>query len=242
MSSLQLNQPLLPDKRWQLLRDEKKGEDPLVDSFLAGSVSPAFYEATRLRSRPLKKSYVEACLLATSDVYEISSLLEIPEEVLEMYRLFFFDLTGFDHLDKLELLSSCDEPNEYTLKTWALTQGLDFLTWRLGKNSKISPVEGLEGLFRDCLFKSKEALYAKNSEIASKESVKWVKLSMDAARLVKMWVTDSNAAMKDIELALKTVNPEFGTFDEIAREEEGLTLNIQSVETIFPGLGEEKKE
>lgn len=190
----------------------------------------------------MKRSYIEACLLATDDCEEIGELLEINPEVIDLFKSLFFDLEGFDRLDKLDLISQSSDKQDATLKTWALTQGLDFLYWRLGKVPNVSPIDGLEKIFLDCYFRSREAFYTDSSDKNSPEVVKWVKLSMDAARLVKSWKIDSNAAMKDIKLALTSINPEFGSFDDIAKEEEGLELNIVSPESIFPGLNQESEE
>lgn len=225
-----------PFNRWNLIQLNRRDEDPIVDRLLDNPEDPLFLEAKKLLSLKVKRNYIEACLLATNDFDEIEELLEIPADVIEIFKLVFFDIEGFDRLDKLDLLSQCKDPEEAAMKTWALTQGMDFLNWRLGKSPKISPVEALEKVFLDCYFKSREAFYSNNSSQEEKETIRWVKLSMDAARLVKSWVVDSSAAMQDIELALKSVNPTFSTFDDLAKDEEGLTLNITTPEAIFPDL------
>jgi len=106
------------------------------------------------------------------------------------------------------------------LSFWALSQGLSFIAWRLGNRVDISPVEGLQDLFTTCIFKSKEAMFNGNASEASKESTKYIKLAMDLARLIKIWVLDSAAAKHDIEIALREVMPEFRGLDSLEAEME----------------------
>ena len=108
--------------------------------------------------------------------------------------------------------------NEALMKMWTLTQGLDFLSWRLGKKVSISPVEGLVDLFSTCMFKSKEAMFNSSTTDTSKESTKWVKLSTDIARLLKLWVMDSEAAKRDLVIAIREVIPEFSSLESILNE------------------------
>jgi hypothetical protein len=114
----------------------------------------------------------------------------------------------------MELLDVSDRA-EAALKLWALSQGLTFIAWRMGRQVQVSPVEGLQDLFTTCIYKAKEAIFSGNVSEASKESTKWVKLSMDIARLLKIWVMDSAAAKKDIELALQEVVPDFEGLDSL---------------------------
>jgi hypothetical protein len=79
-------------------------------------------------------------------------------------------------------------------------------------------------MFSTCIFKSKEAMFNKNDSGASIESTKWVKLSIDIARLLKVWVIDSEGAKADLELALKEVMPNFKSIDDL--EDFGDSLDI----------------
>ena len=73
----------------------------------------------------------------------------------------------------------------------------------------------MQELFTLAVFKSKEALFSGSSTDTGKAAVNWTKLSMDLPRILKAWVSDSDAAREDIELALKTINPDFGGFDSL---------------------------
>lgn len=206
-----------PNAKARLIKSKSLGRDPLVDKILQEpeSTEAVLYgKAQSLNSSPLKKGYVEASLLASDDLQRISEILEIPVEVLETYRKIFYNVEGLDKLSKMELLD-CPTADERNLKLWATSQGLDFIKWRLGKDVSVSPVEGLQDLYTMCVFKSKEALFNGNVTDASKESTKYIKLSMDIARLIKIWVLDSAAAKKDIELALQDVMPEFEGYSEL---------------------------
>jgi hypothetical protein len=200
-----------------LINKKALGTDALVDKILNEPESAEgllFATAKRLKENPLKKQYIEASLLASRDLQEISDLLEIPLDVINMYHTVYYEVIDLDKLSKLELLNVNDK-GEGLLKLWALSQGLEFVKWRLGGKVSVSPIEGLQDLFTTCIYKSKEAMFNGNTSEASKESTKYIKLAMDLARLLKIWVMDSAAARHDIELALKEVVPNFGGLDSL---------------------------
>lgn len=223
--------------RYNLIKNGTTGVDELVDKILSTSETPeqqAYIKASELRQRPTKKRYIESCLIATNDVEKIAHILGIPPQIIDVYAKVFYDIADFDNLDRLELLDVPDR-EEAMLKTWALSQGLDFVAWRLGGVVNVDPVEGLSELFTLSTFKSKEALFSGNSSDSSKEAVKWVKTSMDLARLIKAWVLDGDSARKDIELALKEVVPDFAGLDDI-KDDLGFDLSIITSEVKLTGL------
>ena len=200
-----------------LILNKALGVDPLVDAILSeeGSAEKELFRAAKeLKRSPLKSMYVEACLLASNDLEKISSILELDVEVLAMYSSIFYSVEGLDKLSKLELLDVKDR-NEQLLKIWALNQGLDFIAWRLGMQTTISPVDGLTELFSTAMYKAKEACFSGNASEESKEAVKWSKMAMDLARLLKAYTMDTNQAKQDLQLALEEVVPGFKGFDTI---------------------------
>jgi hypothetical protein len=205
------------NRRAILLKRKETGADVLVDLVLAnplGEEAALFEKAYEINRSQTKRNYVEACLLTTASHEAIALLLEIPAEVISAYARYYYDLEGLDKLSKLDLLSS-DDQQETMLKIWSFSQGLDFIAWRLGKPVNINPVNGLQDLFTTCIMKSKEAMFSGNAAEASKEATKWVKLSLDLARLLKAWVSDMDAAKQDIEMALREVVPDFDGFDSL---------------------------
>ena len=213
---------MLNDKA-KLVRSQTKGVDLKVDEILGspeGSLGKLYQKVLGINKSKLKKSYVEAALITSNDFVRIAEILELPLEVVEFYSEFFFDVVDFDRLSKIEHIEniSDDHKNEMLLKMWALSHGLDFIRWRLGHRVALSPVEGLVDLFSTCVYKSKEAMYNSSSSEASKEAVKWTKQSTDIARLLKMWVMDSSAAKKDLEIAIREVVPEFDGLDTLLDE------------------------
>ncbi len=208
-------------EKHNILKAGNKGVDSRVDSILddpSCKLATLYRKAEVLSRNPIKKSYIEACLLATPDTDEISSLLEIRKELLEVYSEFFFDLTDVDRLSKIEHIESVKDSNEMLLKLWAFGHGLEFIAWRLGVKVEMSPVEGLRDLFSTCVFKAKEAMYSSSTSEQSRESVKWTKLSMDLARILKIWVLDSSEAKRDLEVAIQSIMPEFVGIDSLLEE------------------------
>lgn len=206
------------DARALLVKTKQLGVDPLVDLILteASEESKSYAKALAIYRSPVKKSYVEACLLASSDLPRIESLLGVPVRDLEVYRDIFYDVASLDKLSKLELVQDSSN-DERLMKLWALNQGLDFISWRLGGNVSVGPTEGLQSLFSTCIMKSKEAMFSGNASDESKEATKWVKLSLDIARLLRNWVMDSEGARTDLEMALRESNPDFEGFADLDR-------------------------
>jgi hypothetical protein len=203
-----------------LIKQKSTGVDALVDIILSGKpedkeIKELYEKAKTIFLSPIKKSYVEACLMASKDLEKIQALIETPIPLLQMYRDVFFDVESLDKLSLMEVIESAADSSEKGMKIWALSQGLDFVAWRLGRAVNINPVDGLQELFTLAVFKSKEALFSGNASETSKAAANWTKLSMDLARILKAWVSDSDAARSDIELALKSINPEFAGFDSI---------------------------
>ena len=227
--------------RYKLIKSTTKGVDSRVDEVLDnpnGDLAKRVSICEKMYKSKLKKGYVEAALLCETDLEKIGKVLEISVETLEVYSYFFFDTLDFDRLSKVEHIESISDSNknEMLLKMWALSHGLDFLSWRLGHKVTLSPVDGLVDLFSTCIYKSKEAMYNPSSSESSKESTKWAKLSTDIARLLKMWVMDSSAAKKDLELAIQEIVPDFEGIDMLLESNKLLELSeelgSQSLESI----------
>lgn len=235
--------------KYLLIKNKSLGVDPLVDSILTDTPENSAIRAQYDRVRgfylsAIKKGYIEACLIASPDLEAISNIIEISVPDLKLYKDLFFAIDGFDKLSLLEVIEDSSTFEEKGMKIWALNQGLDFIAWRLGKAVTVNPVAGLQELFTLSVFKSKEALFSGSTTEAGKAATGWTKLSMDLARLLKAWVSDADAAKSDIEMALKTLEPNFSGFDGLNKSETNpnmstpdlnkLTLGSEDEE--FPGL------
>ncbi len=212
------------------------GEDPLVDEILQnpeGALAKLFTKASQINTTPLKKRYVEACLLCSEDMERISDILEMDREVVDLYRKIYFDIEGFDRVEKLEL-TDVKNQDEAQLKMWALAEGIEFIAWRLGHRARpISPVDGLKQLYGTCLYKAKEAFFTDNTTDSSIQSAKWTKLSMDIARLLKAWTSDSNQAQTELDMRIQDVKSSFPSiarfaelFDEVAEKQTEANVEI----------------
>ena len=220
------------DEKYQHLLFCRKGIDSRVDEILEspqGELADKIRRCGLLNKNNMKRGYIEASFLCEPDVKVISDMVGISVELLEVYYEFFFDLTDVDRLSKMDHINNLKDKNEALLKMWALSNGIDFLRWRLGYRVSISPVEGLVDLFSTCIYKSKEAMFTGSASEAGKESAKWTKLSTDIARLLKMWVMDSGAARKDLEIAIREVVPDFDGIDSLFNSDEKI-INEMSKE------------
>lgn len=210
------------DYRAKLLKTGTREVDPLVDHLLQNPLSDEVkLSIDTINKDKIQRMYVESCLLATANLGEISEVLEIPESILMLYRDIYYDVCNMTKLQKLSIISSSRDASEQQMKMWALSQGMEFIKWRIGKKIAISPVDGLSALFSDAFYKSKEAFFNPNSSVSSREALRWAKQSVDIAKLLKTWVADSEEAMKDIELALEKYigdDIQFPTLDQLIEE------------------------
>lgn len=161
--------------------------------------------ANTLRASDFTRVYLEASLLATDDINSIADLFGIPVLVIEEYEKELYPVRHLNRLQKLEMINRISAADEAELKRWAVTQGFDFVKWRLGFKVEMSPVDSMVSMYSDCYFKSKEAFYSGNTDEGSKEALKWVRQAAGLAQILKTWVVDSKEAKKDIELALAKV-------------------------------------
>lgn len=219
-----------------LVDGKKEGIDERVDEILKnvdGPLAATYKKVKDLNKNPLKKRYIEASLFCEKDLRRITKILEMPLEDLMVYKEFFFEVEGLDRLTKIQHIETVSAKNkeEGLLKLWSLSHGIEFIEWRLGYRIEISPVQGLVDLFSTCIYKSKEAMFNSSSTDASRESTKWTKLSTDIARLLKMWVMDSNEAKKDLEIAIREVLPEFDGLDSVLENPEDLISLEDSIAT-----------
>lgn len=172
-----------------------------------------------LRESEFRSAYLEAALFSGEPLQKISELLEIPEEVVSEYQATYLPVSNGTKLERLEWIENEMEDSrtrrKATMKLWAMSSGLEFIRWRLGESTNTPPVAGMQQLFSICFYKAKEAMFSPSTSDEGKESQKWVKLSTDIARLIKLWVTDSDAARKDLDIALREINPEFESIDSL---------------------------
>lgn len=206
-----------------LIRKKHTGEHPLADKVL---LEPDSLEAKLwddcidIWEDKIKRSYVEAAIMTEESDEVLAEVFEMPVELVTLYRKACFNIEKLSRLDKVALLDKEETSEVLVMKMWAMASGMDFIRWRLGHKVEINPLTGLIELFTMCYNKSREAIFNPNVAKASQESTKWVKLSMDIARLLKLWTTDNDQARKDLEVAIKSVVPNFKSIDDLVAEAE----------------------
>jgi hypothetical protein len=224
-----------PSFRQVLIRKQHIGEDPLVDIVLTkpDSLEARMWpDCEELFNDRIQRGYVESAILTGESDEVIAEIFEMKTEFIKLYRETCFDLSRLNRLEKIALLDKEKEKDVLVMKLWAMTGGLDFIRWRLGHKVEINPLTGLVELFTMCYNKSREAIFNPNSSQASIESTKWVKLSMDIARLLKLWTSDNDQARKDLEVAIKSVVPNFKSLDDILAEEEARKQSNSETPTV----------
>lgn len=209
------------DAKGRLVSRGEHTGDPVIDMFFENPMSEEAYQVLRIRYTESKRMYVEAALLAEDDTEEIAELFEVDQAIIDIYADVYYNIRDLDEISRLKLVEAIEDPREQQLKLWAISQGLNFIAWRIGKAPRISPVEGLTSLYADCFFKAKEAFFNSNVSDPSKEGLRWAKQATDIARLLKAWVSDSDEAMQDIKIALREITGDNTAFTRIADLAEG---------------------
>lgn len=202
----------------KLIEQGQQGLDETADLFLAEQKSEEVEAALRLYKDQTRRVYIEAALMGTEDLSRIVEIFGFPLEVVQLYEKAFFNVKELTRLDKLLHVEGCEDEYEKNLKRWSMTQGVEFLAWRLGMRVEIAPVDVVSTLQADCYFKAKEAFFNPNAAEASKEAMKWTKLAAQLSGVVKSWVSNNKEAMQDIELALQTLGAsdvDFGNINEV---------------------------
>lgn len=205
----------------KLIEKGQRGLDDVADLFLAEQKEEAVQETLDLYRDARRRIYIEAALMGTEDLSRIVEIFGFPISVVRLYELAFFNMREVSRLDRLLHVESCEDEYEKNLKRWSMTQGVEFLAWRLGLKVELVPVDVVTTLQADCYFKAKEAFFNPNSAEASKEAMKWTRLAAQLSGVVKSWVSNNKEAMQDIELALQTLGAgdvNFGDINEVLLE------------------------
>jgi len=163
---------------------------------------------SEIKHSRFQRLYLEAALLATPDNNLIADMFGLPLVVIEEYVSRHYRVRLASKLAKLEHVHSIQDTEEKNLKMWAITQGIEFVQWRLGMPVEVSAVEGMQRLFPDCVFKAKEAFFAAATSDNDAEARKWAMVALAVGRSLKLWVTDKKGLLDDLELAVSGANPE----------------------------------
>ena len=213
-----------------LIEKGLRNVDPLADAIM-DSASDAYNLALILYKDDSYRRYLEASLLASDDIDEICDLFNLTSDVVTTYRSVFYDVQGLNQVQKLKLASACVNDEEKALKVWAVSQGLPFIKWRLGIRVEISPVDSIRAIHSDSYFKAREAFFSGATTESSREAMKWAKMTMETAKLLKSWVSDMDAASEELRIALQKVTSEdldFGDIKNIYQDNEETFIETEA--------------
>lgn len=196
-------------RNW-LMRRSMRGHDGLVDAILDHHVEPqVLSECKDIYEDKLMKTYVEASLLATEDFEDISGALEIEEHVLRIYHDVYYAVHDLSRIRKTRHLSKIEDSDERNLKQWSMTNGMDFIKWRLGILTQQSTMDSIVQLQSDAYFRSKEAFFNSNGTVASVEGLKWSKQAVHLTRLIAdLEEEDTEEASDELSLELDRLTEE----------------------------------
>lgn len=194
-------------RNWLMCRG-MRGHDDTVDAILDGHVEPiVMKECKDMYEDRLMRTYVEACLLATEDFDDISETLEVDKHVLEIYHDLYYAVHDLSRIRKTRHLSKIEDNDEKNLKQWSMTNGMDFIKWRLGILTKQSTMDSIVQLQSDAYFRSKEAFFNSNGTTASVEGLKWSKQAVHLTRLIAdMEEEDTDEASDELSLELERLD------------------------------------
>ena len=193
-------------RNWLMCRSVK-GVDDLVDAILDGHVDPSVLKECRdIYEDRVTRLYVEASLLATEDYDSISEVLELDKHVLMVYHDIYYDIQGLTRVAKATHLSKLEDGDERVLKQWSMTNGLEFIRWRMGLSINISTLASIASLQADAYYRSKEAFFNSNTTDASAEGLKWSRQAVVLTKLLnELEGGSSDEAGDELSLELERI-------------------------------------
>lgn len=193
-------------RNWLMTRAHR-GRDYLVDAILDGHVEASVLkECKDIYDDRVVRLYVEASLLATEDFDDIAGALELDKHVLMIYHDIYYDVHSLSRIHKTRHLSKIEDNDERQLKQWSMTNGMDFIKWRLGLITKVGVMDSVVQLQADAYYRSKEAFFNGNTAQASQEGLKWSKQTVHLTRLIaELEGEDTDEATDDLSLELERI-------------------------------------
>jgi hypothetical protein len=149
-------------------------------------------------SMGMAKEILEGCLLCEDHtVGDIQVVTGMHLDLIDVYKLFFFDATVFKYrilkYDYVREYTNSNFPDGALYKKWALSAGIKFFRWHLGIDADLIPQRALTNLIGDTFFRAKEHINESITSATAKESLKWMKMSIDAiSQLSDMQAKDTS--------------------------------------------------
>jgi hypothetical protein len=131
------------------------------------------------------KEIIESCFLCEDyTMVDVQAITGMNIDLIEVYRLFFFDPNVFKYrllrYDYVRGYKNLEFPDGMLYKKWAISTGIKFLRWHFGIDTDIVPRKALSNLIGDTFFRAKEHINESITGPTAKESLKWMKMSLDA--------------------------------------------------------------
>lgn len=192
-------------------------EDPLDRAIYLARVAdppeppdPYVLDALGIYDGPYRH-VLDALLLAKAPTEEICAGLDIPEEVLRVYRAACFDVTVFRHVFALRhyvrnlVNDGTDEAKSYDL---ALSEGYDALLdrYRVTDGPDVDPKRATMRLAREFLLRSREHRGLPITNAVARESLKAAKVALDACAQLHTMMTEKGkggGSREDLRIALQ---------------------------------------
>lgn len=191
-------------------------EDPLFEELLAAArlkkdANPELIDAWFIFKDPKKRVILDALLLSGAMYDAIEKCTEVPLSTIQLYEEYIFCLNVFSN--KLDRLAYVNHIKQYATAVemsyfqTALTGGPEMLQWLLSHNKKgrpkHTPLEVLETLMTDTMYKALATKHAPLDSNESKIGVEYSKLAIQAAaQLQKLNPTDDADALSELRIAL----------------------------------------
>ena len=97
------------NERQYLIYKETRGKDAIVDEILdnpEGPIGQLYKTVSEFHVDKLRRSYLEACLLASQDFDRIADLLEMDKDVIKMYYDIYYSVDGSVVADYADTLTA----------------------------------------------------------------------------------------------------------------------------------------
>jgi len=187
------------------VKDDKVKE--LLKVILGEDQDPTAVYAWEKYQDELSRVILNSYLLSDTTFDKIRRTTGVPLDVLNMYALYFFDVTIFrDQLEKVSYVGSQRGriPSEQQVYLEAaLTKGADYITWLLNGNVNQTPKRVLEAVMTEGYFMGQSHKGQDPTSDVAKQARNWLQMGNHAAiNLLRAGVTESDDAFTELRLAL----------------------------------------
>ena len=218
-------------KRKALPKHFSLGQEALVEVFRGPEESkhPEYRVALLMDRVPASRAILRGLLFSSAPISTISDIAGESSDAIYAYKELFFDTEVFRNtLLKIAYIRSLPQDSEADkfekqMLSWGHYLGADYIAWKIGvERGTESPVDAVQGVLQDSMWRSREHRLSPLSSQEAKESRAWAPAVLKSVEMVRSIENSSGMenALSELKIKLEG-NDETLTADELDGEVKG---------------------